>query len=84
MKCFRYESALLLNKICDVPVFPVFLAEMQAEAKFVRFKLNHEFPDVVHKRNYSTQIFVDSLRSLNKEQNINGDRSKTKTKTKPK
>ena len=83
-ECFRYESALLLNKIYDVPVFPVFLAEMKAEDQFVRFELNHEFPDVVHKRNYSTQIFVDSLRSVNKEQNMNGDRSKTKTKTKKK
>ena len=49
-------------------MFPVFLAEMKAEADFVRFELNHEFPDVVHKRDYSTQIFMDSLRSVNKEQ----------------
>ena len=67
-ECFRYESALLLNKIYDVPVFPVFLAEMKADNEFVRFELNHEFPDVVHKRNDSTQIFVDSLRYGNKEQ----------------
>jgi hypothetical protein len=43
-------------------VFPVFLAEMTAQNEFVPFKFDYEFPDVVHKREYSSQIFMDTLR----------------------
>jgi hypothetical protein len=55
---------LLLNKIYGVPVFPVFLAEMKAQNEFMPFKLDHEFPDVVHRREHSSQLFMDDLRYL--------------------
>jgi hypothetical protein len=60
----RYEAALLLNKLYDVPVFPIFLAEI-VEKEFVSFTTKHAFPEVPHNRNKSSQRIIDSLRYLN-------------------
>jgi hypothetical protein len=52
-RCYRYESALLLNKLFDVPVFPVFLAELQEDKdhrmESVPFSFSHNFPEGKHK-----------------------------------
>eukprot|EP00026_Physarum_polycephalum_P001439 Phypoly_transcript_01440.p1 GENE.Phypoly_transcript_01440~~Phypoly_transcript_01440.p1 ORF type:complete len:1130 (-),score=207.03 Phypoly_transcript_01440:9-3374(-) len=57
----EYESALLLNKLYRVPVFPVFLAEMGIQSQLVPFSFNLKFPDVPHKRNESSQRFIDNI-----------------------
>eukprot|EP00026_Physarum_polycephalum_P008013 Phypoly_transcript_08087.p1 GENE.Phypoly_transcript_08087~~Phypoly_transcript_08087.p1 ORF type:complete len:452 (+),score=62.39 Phypoly_transcript_08087:80-1357(+) len=58
----EYESALLLNKLYNKPVFPVFLAEYKEDShELVPFSFSHSFPDVLHKRDQSSQLFIDSL-----------------------
>jgi hypothetical protein len=58
----RYESALLLNKQFSVPVFPVFLAEIKSESDFEPFAFDHSFTSDPHKRDTSSQKFINNLR----------------------
>jgi len=58
----EYECALLLNKIYEVPVFPVFLAELESNNKAMEFSFKCEIPDSTHCRGESSQRFIDKLR----------------------
>lgn len=60
----RYECAILLNKLFNVPVFPVFLAEIEMKngnKEFARFNNKATFPDVPHLREESSQLIIDEL-----------------------
>ncbi len=60
---YRYECALIRNKLEKTPVIPVFLAEFDPNdpLKFVKFSRDTKFPDLPHKRNSSSKIFFDEL-----------------------
>jgi len=58
----EYECALLLNKIYEVPVFPVFLAELGQGHIPSKFDFKTQFPDVPHCRNEVAQRYVGNLR----------------------
>ena|SRR5271163_296680 len=60
----RYEAALLLNKLYGVPVFPIFLAEIETDTVFVPFNFGHNFPDVLHNREKSSQQSINHLRDV--------------------
>jgi hypothetical protein len=60
----RYEAALLLNKLYGVPVFPIFLAEIETDNAFVPFNFGHNFPDVLHNREKSSQQSINHLRDV--------------------
>lgn len=66
---YRYECALIQNQLHQVPVFPIFLAEITGKdastgeltfEKFTAAKI--DFPDVPHHRNDSTEILIDNMR----------------------
>lgn len=63
----RYECAILLNKLYEVPVFPVFCAEIEMHnnaQQFNRFNAhrNVTFSDLPHKREKESQKRIDELR----------------------
>jgi hypothetical protein len=58
----------VLNKLYGVPVFPIFLAEInqdfttENQKEAVPFSFNYEFRNCPHKRDKSTQKFIAGLR----------------------
>lgn len=60
--CIRYECALLLNRKFGVPVFPVFLAEIDEERELTNFSFGSNFPDRPHVRGKSSQKLIFELR----------------------
>lgn len=62
-----YECALLMQKLFEIPVMPVFLAEIDANTPNVSFKTYNrgaKFPVAPHHRNPDTQQFIDELRYI--------------------
>jgi len=51
-----------MYKCFQVPVFPIFLAEMEEINRFSLFDFAHTFPDTPHQRRKSAQRSIDSLR----------------------
>jgi len=45
-------------------VFPIFLAEIEAANVLVPFNFRHNFPDVLHNREKSSQQFINHLRDV--------------------
>jgi hypothetical protein len=45
-------------------VFPIFLAEIGAANVFVPFNFGHNFPDVMHNREKSSQQSINHLRDV--------------------
>jgi hypothetical protein len=61
----RYECALLRSLTDNVPVFPIFLAEMvasQPTPKYAEFSFPRAFPEQPHARQPFAQDMVTKLR----------------------
>lgn len=58
----RYECAVILNKLFNVPVLPVFLPDIEVDNNFARFSTKVAFPETPHHRDASSQLIIDELR----------------------
>lgn len=61
----EYECAIILNKLFNVPVFPIFFADFNENGALDRVSFsNNKFPEAPHQRNKSSQLHIDELRYI--------------------